>query len=247
MVFVRDRLDVMKKISVIIPAHNEEKYIEKCLVSIRKAAAKVSAPVETIVALNRCSDNTESLANKYNAITVVENEKNIAKIRNAGVKASTGDILVTIDADSWMTPNMLQEVIFKLKTAKYIGGGVRIKPERLSLGILCSVMVVAPYILKARISAGMFWLHKCDFEAVGGFDESHVSVEDYYFAIKLKAYGAQKMLKYGTIRRGHIITSCRKFDRFGDWYLFKNPKLVREIFKATNQAAANKFYYDVER
>jgi len=237
----------MKKVSVIIPAHNEEKYISKCLDSIRTAESNIDIPVEIIVSLNRCTDNTKEISKNYRAVTVKEDEKNIAKIRNTGVKASTGDVLVTIDADSWMTPNMLQEVILKLQSGKYIGGGVRVKPERLSIGIFFSVLMIVPYMLKAQISAGMFWFYKRDFEAIGGFDESHVSVEDYYFALKLKAYGKQKRLKYGTIRREHIVTSCRKFDQFGDWYLFKNPKLVKEIFKATNQKAANKFYYDVKR
>ncbi len=100
-------------------------------------------------------------------------------------------------------------------------------------------------MLKARISGGMFWLYKRDFEAIGGFDESHVSLEDHYFALKLKAYGKKKKLKYGTIMQGHITTSCRKFDQFGDWYLLRNPKLVKELFKGTNQKAANGFYYDV--
>jgi len=237
----------MKKISVIIPAHNEEKYIVKCLDSIRIAESNIDVPVEIIVSLNRCTDNTEKIAKKFKAVTVKEDEKNIAKIRNAAVKASTGDILVTIDADSWMSPYMLQEVILKMQSEKYIGGGVRVKPERMSIGIFFSVLMVAPYMLKARISAGMFWLSKRNFESIGGFDESHVSVEDYYFALKLKAYGKQKRLKYGTIRQEHIITSCRKFDQFGDWYLFKNPKLVKEIFTGTNQKAANDFYYDVDR
>ncbi len=237
----------MKKISVIIPAHNEEKYIAKCIDSISTAESNIDLPVEIIVALNRCTDNTEDIAKSYKAVTVKEDEKNIAKIRNAGVKVSTGDVLVTIDADSWMTPNMLQEVILNLQSGKYIGGGVRVKPERLSIGIFFSVLMVVPYMLKARISAGMFWLYKRDFVTIGGFDESLVSVEDYYFALKLKAYGKQKRLKYGTIRHEHIITSCRKFDQFGDWYLFKNPKLVKEIFKGTNQKAANGFYYDVKR
>ena len=237
----------MKKISVIIPAHNEEKYIGKCLDSIGRARTNIEIPVEIIVALNRCTDHTEDIAKSYKAITVKEDEKNIAKIRNAGVKVSTGDVLVTIDADSWMTPNMLQKVILKLQTKKYIGGGVRIKPERMSLGIFFSLLMLVPYMLKARISGGMFWLYKRDFEAIGGFDESHVSVEDYYFALKLKAYGKKKMLKYGTIMREYITTSCRKFDQFGDWYLLRNPKLVKELFKGTNQKAANGFYYDVKR
>ena len=237
----------MKKVSVIIPAHNEEKYIAKCLDSIRTAESNINIPVEIIVSLNRCTDGTEKIAGNYRAATVKEDEKNIAKIRNTGVKASTGDILITIDADSWVTPNMLKEVILKLQSGKYIGGGVRIKPERMSIGIFLSILMIVPYMLKARISAGMFWIYKRDFEAIGGFDESHVSAEDYYFALKLKAYGKQKKLKYGTIRREHIVTSCRKFDQFGDWYLFKNPKLVNEIFKATNQKAANEFYYDAKR
>ena len=44
-----------------------------------------------------------------------------------------------------------------------------------------------------------------------------------------------------------IITSCRKFDTFGDWYLFKNPGLVRKIIKGDNQEAADLFYYHTDR
>jgi glycosyltransferase involved in cell wall biosynthesis len=238
----------MKKVSVIIPAHNEEKYIAKCLDSIRTAETKIDLPVEIVVSLNRCTDKTEDIAKRYGAVTVHEDEKNIARTRNTGVKSSTGDVVVTIDADSWMTPNMLQEVITHLQSGKYIGGGVRMEPERMSVGIFFSILILVPYLLKARIwAAGMFWLYKQDFEAIGGFNERHVSAEDYYFAMKLKAYGKQKGLRYGTIRRAKIITSCRKFDQLGDWYLFKNPKLVKEIFTGTNQKVADGFYYDVEK
>lgn len=238
---------MMKKISVIIPAHNEEKFIGKCLDSIRTAELQVNLPVEIIVSLNRCTDKTKDIAKNYDAVTVVEDEKNIARIRNTAIKASTGDVLVTIDADSWMSSNMLMEVKYHLETGKYIGGGVRIKPERLSIGILFSLFMVAPYMLRSRISAGMFWLFMKDFEAIGCFDESHISVEDYYFAVKLRAYGMRKGLKYGTIRKANIVTSCRKFDQFGDWYLFRNPKLVKQIFTGIDRKAADKFYYDANR
>jgi hypothetical protein len=54
--------------------------------------------------------------------------------------------------------------------------------------------------------------------------------------------------KYGAIsRRNGIIVSTRKFDIFGDWYLFLNPRLVRGIFTGTDRQAADRFYYDVER
>lgn len=237
----------MKKISIIIPAHNEECYIGKCLNSIQKASYSIKEKVELIVSLNRCTDKTEEIAEQYHAITVSEEEKNISKIRNKGVKKSTGDVIVTIDADSWMSHNMLQKIISALESGKYIGGGVRIKPERLSIGIICSVLMIAPYLIKAGVSAGLFWLYKNDFEAIGGFDENLVSAEDFHFAKKLKAYGKTKKKKYGTIRKASIVTSCRKFDKHGDWYLAKNPGLVREVFRGSNREIANEFYYDVER
>jgi hypothetical protein len=90
-------------------------------------------------------------------------------------------------------------------------------------------------------------LYKREFIAVGGFDEGLMSAEDYRFARKLKRYGKQNGLKYGTTMTAHIVTSCRKFDQFGDWHLARNPRLVRELFKGTNREAADGFYYDVER
>ena len=141
---------------------------------------------------------------------------------------------------------MLLEVIERLKSGKYVGGGVRVKPERLSLGIFCSVMVVIPFIIWPPISAGMFWCFKSDFDAVGKFDESLVCVEDVEFARRLKAYGKGRSQRWGTIRNAWITTSCRKFDQFGDWYFVRNPKVVFEIFNQ-NRKTADGFYYDARQ
>ena len=49
--------------SVIIPAHNEEKYIGKCLEAIKEAAESVSPRrVQVIVVANRCTDSTAAIA-----------------------------------------------------------------------------------------------------------------------------------------------------------------------------------------
>jgi hypothetical protein len=91
----------------------------------------------------------------------------------------------------------------------------------------------------------MFWLKRGTFDAVGGFDETLVSVEDLDFALRLKHFGKSRGLRFGTLRRAHVTTSCRKFDHFGDWYLFRNPRLVRQIFSGRDRDAANGFYYDI--
>ena len=69
---MENSLEVQKKedikISIVIPAHNEEKYIGKCLESILKASKSFENQVEIIVVLNRCTDRTEEIAKSYNCI-----------------------------------------------------------------------------------------------------------------------------------------------------------------------------------
>jgi glycosyltransferase involved in cell wall biosynthesis len=233
--------------SVIIPAHNEEAFIGRCLDSIERAAQPYPGGIETIVALNRCTDGTADIARNHGAIIVNEDGKNLAKIRNAAARSATGEIIVTIDADSRMTVNMLAEIDQKLSTGKFIGGGVVILPERMSIGIFMSLLAILPAVLIYRVSGGLFWCYRKDFEVLGGFNESLVSAEDVDFARRLKSYGKSKGKRFKTITKAHIVTSCRKFDEFGDWFLLKNPRLVWKIFQGKDQKAADHIYYDVKR
>lgn len=121
--------------SVIIPAHNEEAYIGKCLRAVHAAAASVlPLKTEVIVVANRCTDKTAAIAEAMDAKVVHNGERCIAAARG---------------------------------------------------------------------------------------------------------------LKYGILRRAYAVTSARKFDRFGDWYLIRGRSLTKQLFTGKNREAADKFYYDV--
>ncbi len=96
--------------SIIIPAHDEERVIGACLAACREAAKPVAEPVELIVVLNRCSDRTERIASEAGAHIVREDRRNLSAVRNAGACAASGEILITVDADSRMSPRTLAEV-----------------------------------------------------------------------------------------------------------------------------------------
>lgn len=238
--------------SVIIPAHNEERYIGKALRSVR-SAAKYAAPdtVEIIVAANRCTDRTADIAQQYGAKVIRNDSKCIAAVRNSGVRAATGEIIVTLDADSMMTKYSLVEIKSLLQSGDYIGGGANPKFDRMSVGIAFSSLYVAMHLLPVMLRSGgylsgaMFWCCRRDFEQIGGFDESLVSLEDLDFARRLKQLGAERGQKYGTLKDSYVLTSSRKFDEFGDWYLIRNRKLTKRIFTGTDRSAADAFYYDV--
>ena len=247
---------IMKKttFSVVIPAHNEEKYIGRCIGAVRSAAKYVSPDsVEIIVVANRCTDNTCAIARYFGARVLVNDEKCIAAVRNTGVNAAKGEIVVTIDADSLMTKYSLAEIRELLRSGEYIGGGANPKFDRASLGIAVSSIYVAlnllPVMLKngGYLSGAMFWFYKRDFDTIGGFDESLVSLEDMDFAKRLKKLGDRRGKRYGTLKRSYVTTSSRKFDQFGDWYLIKNRQLTKRIFTGKDRSAADSFYYDVER
>ena len=200
--------------------------------------------METIVVANRCTDRTEEIARERGAVVVQDASRCIASVRNAGARRATGEAIVTIDADSAMSPNALVEVDKHLRCGRYIGGGVYIKPERISLGIIITGLIVGFMVAWSRGFGGLFWCLRSDFEAIGGFDETILTAEDVDFARRLRAHGRRQGKRAGTIWRAHIVTSCRKGDRFGDWYLLRHPSFIWRLWGGKDRAAADKFYYD---
>ena len=239
----------------MIPAHNEEEYLPSCLEAVKRAAAPLpddgSKGVEIVVVANRCTDRTAEIADHFGAVVVTNDARCIAQVRNAGVRASHGGIVVTVDADSVMSEDALREVVEMLDSGKFIGGGTPVRFSRMSLGIFCSALYVAwnliPVMIKnkAALSGGMFWFRREDFDRIGGFDETLVSLEDMDFAARLNKLGLSVGKKFGTLKKSHIVTSSRKFDQFGDWYLIRNRKLTKRIFTGRDREAADAFYYDV--
>lgn len=233
------------RISLIVPAHNEAAFLPGCLKAAEQAAAWVEVGVEIIVVLNRCTDETESIAREHGCRIAREDARNLSLIRNAGAAAAQGDILVTCDADSRMHPDTFREILRLLETGRFVGGGALVLPERWSLGIVATVFAIAPYLIFTGVSFGLFWCRAEDFQAIGGFDSRLVSVEDVDFAKRLKAHGRKSGRKWGTLLRAPLVTSCRKFDEFGDWYLVLNPGFVRRVFRGTDRKAADHYWYNV--
>lgn len=89
------------KISLVIPAYNEEKYIGECLASAIKSSQ--GRFHEIIVVNNNSTDNTQKVAESFPGVKVVFGEKKgLTKARQYGLEAATGDILAYVDADTRM-------------------------------------------------------------------------------------------------------------------------------------------------
>ena len=237
-----------KKISVIIPAHNEEKYIEGGILAILDAAKSISLDVEIIVVLNRCTDRTQEIAEKYGAICLIDESRCIAAVRNRGCFAASGDIIVTCDADSRLHSNALENVLNALNQPNVIGGGMRIVFDRRSPGIMMTQLFLDIAEKVTRLPCGAFWTTKEAFVAVSGFDETLTVAEDVYFAKKLKAFGKKLGKKYILLKGSPLLTSSRKFDYFGDWMLLKMFFIdffkIRRSLKGIDTEFADEYFHD---
>ncbi len=227
--------------TVVVPAHNEEKYVVRCINSIKRAADHFGRPVEIIVVCNRCTDKTMELAQANGARTLTNEQRCIAAVRNTGIKAARGRYILTIDCDNRMTKGTIKEAYRLLKSGKYIGGGASIRFERYSLPLYLNDYMCRGAFALTGLYCGMFWASKQTFEAVGGFADKR-AMEDVQTAKNLKAYGKKLGKKYGCLKRNYLINSTRKWDDMGDWLyirlLFEN---AGSIIKA---ALGNSREYD---
>ena len=114
------------KLSIIIPAYNEEKLIASALSSIQKALApaiRLSYDPELIVVDNNSDDRTAELAAQFGARVVFEPIHQISRVRNAGAGAAKGDWLIFIDADCWPEAPLINDVLDCIRDQGVMGGG----------------------------------------------------------------------------------------------------------------------------
>lgn len=95
------------KVSVVIPAYNEEKRIGACLKSVFN---QTKSPYEVIVVDNNSSDRTVEIAREMGAKVVVEKKQGVTFARNTGFDSVTGDIIARTDADTIVTSNWIERI-----------------------------------------------------------------------------------------------------------------------------------------
>src|SRR5260221_239943 len=114
------------RISIVVPAFNEEKLLAQSLATIRAASAAFARrgwDIELIVCDNNSTDGTAALAREAGASVVFEPLNQISRARNAGAAHARGDWLVFVDADSWPTPELFDEAAQAIESGDCLAGG----------------------------------------------------------------------------------------------------------------------------
>src|SRR5947209_189649 len=111
-------------ISFIVPAHNEELWIGKCLGSIRTTMDKLAEPYEVIVVDDASTDSTPQIAHQLGARTIRVEHRKISAVRNAGARVACGDVFFFVDADTQINERAVSAALSVLRSGAAGGGCV---------------------------------------------------------------------------------------------------------------------------
>ncbi|MGI8917023.1 MAG: glycosyltransferase [Pyrinomonadaceae bacterium] len=202
------------KVSVIIPAFNEEKWFGTCARRIREAydaSADIANAYEIIVCDNNSTDTIAAVAEACGCKVVFEPINQISKARNRGASVATGEWLLFVDANSWASPELIADMAPLLRSPEYLGCGSTLR------------VVDGPWWFKFTWASknwsmrtfkwcpGGFILCRRDaFTGIGGFREDYYIFEELEFVKRLRRLASKRGQRFTILHKHPFSTSGRK-------------------------------------
>lgn len=201
----------MVSISIIVPAYNEEKYIEATLISVKNQNFE---DYEIIVSDCYSSDNTVKIAEKYANKIVFSRIRSTAAARNIGAEHATGKYLIFLDSDTTLSEGYLKRIYDIFRQDKYVAfcGSFRFSDIRAAYQVTGHVVnfyfLMLDLLGKTAIPGFNFCISRSAFQKIGGFE--NVFMEDANLSSKLNKLGKTKYFTHF-----FAITSSRRLEKMG--------------------------------
>lgn len=224
-------------ISVVMPAYNEARLIARALASIVAASTafeRRSWRLEIIVCDNNSTDATADLARTAGATVVFEPVNQISRARNTGAAAATGDWLIFVDADSYPSRGLFDDVARAIESGCYVGGGALIQLEG-TRGLAWAANHA--WNLLSRLTgwaAGSFiFCEASAFRELGGMSEQLFASEEIEFSRRLRRLARRRAKRTLILTQHPLVTSSRKLE------LYSPREYLRLLSKTVWRRGAN--------
>lgn len=189
-------------ISIIIPTYNEAHQIAETI--IRTKAANEKTHAEIIVVDGGSIDETISIANNLGAITIVSEVKGRAAQMNKGASFANGEILYFLHADS-IPPKKFTTCIIEAVNKGFGSGCFRLCFDYSHWFLKANSWFTRFNVNAVRFGDQSLFVTKDVFYKSGGFNETHLMMEDQEIIHRLKKHG-----KFIVMDKA-VTTSARKY------------------------------------
>ncbi|MBN2325466.1 MAG: glycosyltransferase [Spirochaetes bacterium] len=206
-----------KKISIVIPAYNEGRYVAGALESV-EAQRMDHDVIEVIVVDNASTDDTAFVCRSFfekssvRGILVHEPLLGPGRAKNRGAVCACGEVLLFLDADSRMEPTLAQRVYDRYSEG-FEMGIVRIKADS-SDGIANMYFDFIHWGKRlVHVTANMGYCCRDLFQRLGGFTTDLKHAEDLEFFTRAKKALQENGGEWCLLEDSVIFTSSRRMDR----------------------------------
>ena len=240
------------KLSVIIPAYNEEKLLGATLQSIFRAAEALAGAgfeSEVVVCDNNSTDHTAELARAAGARVVFEPVNQIGRARNTGAAGATGDWFIFVDADSHPSPALFAAVAETIRAGRSLAGGstVCLDGHYPIASLITGLWNVLSRVQKWAPGSFIF-CEAVAFRELGGFSQTLYASEELELFQRLKRVARQRGKKITILHRHPLVTSARKFHLYTPWeHLRFLGKTVLQFGRPLKSRAGCPIWYDGRR
>jgi glycosyltransferase involved in cell wall biosynthesis len=203
------------RVSVVLPAFNEEKLLPAALASVKEAASAFTArgwEWECVVCDNNSTDATSAVARAAGATVVFEPVNQIGRARDAGARVATGAWLVFIDADSTPSAELFASIATRIAEGRAVGGGSTVELEPGTPRY--ARFVCGLWNLWSRLAGwaagSCVWVEAAAFRAVGGFGTEYYAGEEVFLSRRLKTLARRSGRRFVILSDHPLRTSSRK-------------------------------------
>jgi rSAM/selenodomain-associated transferase 2 len=195
----------LKQLSAIVPMLNESPNIGGTLNALRRGAPNA----EIIVVDGGSSDASVAIAQPL-CDALISAPRGRARQMNAGARASHGDALVFVHADTLVPRTFARDIAAALSDPAVVGGrfDVRLDESGLPYRIIGAMISIRSRISRTGTGDQAIFVRRDVFESLGGFPELDLC-EDLEFSRRLKRAGRVACL------RTRVTTSARRWGRDG--------------------------------
>ena len=209
----------VNRISVVIPALNEEKYLPRLLQSLAEQTCRdFDVAVVDGSSRDRTVEVAQSFGGKVPGLNVIVSPKaSVPLQRNLGARASRGDWLVFLDSDTQVQPYFIERIRAFIQTAqpKHFTSWFRPDSDGASdavFTLIANMFIEGSIVVGRPMAPGPLTAVRRDvFELVNGYDESKTFGEDYDLTERLAARGVQLSM----LRETLYVLSLRRVRKDG--------------------------------
>ncbi len=214
------------KVSIVIPAYNEEETIERTIKSLLK---QTYGNYEILVVDNNSKDKTKKIASDY-VRTITETKQGYIFAVKRGVSETDGEIVTICDADSIYPSKWLESMMKSFRDERVVAtyGSAKFHDTGLFMSFI-SLIAYSSFLIVSKFfgldnTAGFNFLFRRDaYEKIGGYDENWKwGSPDIELGKRLKNLGKVKL------RMKAVMTSSRRFKKGG---LLKTTKMFLGMWK----------------